>query len=175
MCCLLQFSSSFQSIFIILIAYIHHAGDKASTGDKARKVAHTDQESLIRPCNNETLKAMIIESCLYRIKSVLKAHIDKFPGEVNFMMKCGVKSLDELKLKIDIAEDDFQCAFELKELKTTSANDQLQKKKGNLLKTLVSCYCAKLGFNTIIYFRCNTKSDQIRYSHFCSCSLPFRL
>lgn len=169
LCVAMFISSSFRSIFKILIAYINHAGDKASTGDKTKKVAHKDQESLMRPCNNETMRAMIIESCLYRINSILKAQIGKFPAEVDFMSKCGVKSLDELKLKIDIAEDDFQRAFQLKEFKTTSANDQLQKCDGNLLKTLVSCYCAKPGCNITIYFRCNTKSNQIRYSHFCSC------
>lgn len=115
------------------------------------------------------MKAIIIKSCLYRINSVLKVHIGKFPGEVDFMTECGVKSLDELKLKIDIAEDDFQCAFELREFKKTSANDQPHKNDGNLLKTLVSCYCAKPGCNITIYFRCNTKSNQIRYIHFCNC------
>lgn len=183
-CVAMFISLSFRSIFLNLIAYINHAGDKASTGDKTKKVAHTDQkfsmrakkvthtdqESSMQPCNNETMKAMIIESCLYRINSVLKAHIGKFPGEVDFMTKCGVKSLDELELKIDIAEDDFQCAFELRELKTTSENDRIQKNNCNLLKTLVSCYCAKPGCNITIYFRCNTKSNQIRSSHFCSFS-----
>lgn len=152
--------------FIILIAYINRAGDKALTGDKTKKVAHTDQQSMTGPCNNETMKAMITESCLHRIKSVLEAHIGKFPGEVDFMKKCGV--MDVLKLKIDIAEDDFQCAFGIKKVKTTSSNDQLQKNNGNLLKTLVSCYCAEPGCNITIYFRCNTKSNQIRYIHFCS-------
>lgn len=133
-------------------------------------------KSLSSPYDHTELEKFIADSCQLRLKNVLKSYFGTDPAEENFMISCGVKSLDEMKLDVLLNEFELQRLFNIDSDKVNTIDENsnmTQKINNNTIKATIKCYCSMKNLShVIIYFRINSKWNTLSSGQACTDDPP---
>lgn len=122
-----------------------------------------ESEVQLLPLMFETIKQILEESCLLRMKECLKNHIKSNSREECFLKECNLVTVDDLKVAmILIDETDLNRA-----LASASIDDNHSKThtQDMFIKVKITCYCSTIQwispFISTNYFHCTQKWRQM--------------
>lgn len=115
-----------------------------------------DDNATIPDFDKATVMKIITDSCLLRLRNVLKTYCSTVSEEESFMRSCGVSSTEKLQVDVNIDEQDVARPFTEKDLEKQKSGD-------NLIRAVIKCYCSARSLsNIIVYFRNSGKLDMFK-------------